>query len=138
MDNAQKTNDSKYTVVGGNREGMTRIIGKFKTKAEADKLVKQIKNDVKTRSNVAKQANEIMLRGFKAMQKEIDALLKKNGLWYCDSDIIRYNPELHVKNDRNADQMIKDHIAVIKEDVFNHVIPEHLWDEESIKEPKKI
>ena len=98
-------------------------------KINEDKKLEAIQ---KLKAKIATEANEIMLKAFKATQKELNNLLKSNELWYFDGDMIKDHDEFHTTSDRNVDQMIIDHFTVIHEEAFKHVIPDHLWTNEDI------
>lgn len=87
----------------------------------------------KCKDKAAKQANKIMKKAFASLKKELDSLLKTNGLWYSNDDKIKEFPDLHTASDRNGDQAIFDHFLTISDEIFEGVTPEHLWSKEDIE-----
>ena len=60
-----------------------------------------------------KKIETTLRKSLKQLTKDINAILKDAGSWYCSDDYILSHEELRKPNDRNGDQVIIDYATHI-------------------------
>ena len=61
-----------------------------------------------TKKQAIIKVNSILKKSMATLAKDIDAVLKEANVWYCIDDLIKSQPALCKKNDRNGDQLMID------------------------------
>ena len=88
-----------------------------------------------TKKQAIIKINSILKKSMTTLAKDIDAVLKQADVWYSIDDLIKSQPSLQKKNDRNGDQLMLDFAANTYTDAceFNKKLDEKmLWTKDDL------
>ena len=95
-------------------------------------MAKTTTKTLKQKEKLAKKINTILSKTAIGLVKDLDKLMKDEGVWYSQDDCITRYDDMHKPNDRNADQLFLDHIASALDRCFVLVKPDQLWSQDDI------